>query len=52
MNEPLLQITAHSQIFILTRAGIRKESGIQTLQDSADLRNTQRRAEVESTEGF
>ena len=34
MNEPLLEIPLNSNIFVLSGAGISKESGIQTFRDS------------------
>ena len=51
-NEPLLQIPANSQIFVLTGAGISKESGIQTFRDSDGLWNNHRIEDVASPEGF
>ena len=52
MNELLLQIPANSQIFVLTGAGISKESGIQTFRDSDGLWNNHRIEDVASPEGF
>ena len=52
INEPLLQIPANSQIFVLTGAGISKESGIQTFRDSDGLWNNHRIEDVASPEGF
>ena len=52
MNEHLLQIPANSQIFVLTGAGISKESGIQTFRDSDGLWNNHRIEDVASPEGF
>ena len=37
--EHLLQLTANSEIFVLTGAGISKESGIQTFRDKNGLWN-------------
>ena len=37
ISERLLQIPANSSIFVLTGAGISKESGIQTFRDSDGL---------------
>ena len=51
-NEPLLQIPPNSQIFVLTGAGISKESGIQTFRDSDGLWNNHRIEDVASPEGF
>ena len=51
-NEYLLQIPANSQIFVLTGAGISKESGIQTFRDSDGLWNNHRIEDVASPEGF
>jgi NAD-dependent deacetylase len=52
MNEPLLQIPANSSIFVLTGAGISKESGIQTFRDNDGLWNDHRIEDVASPEGF
>ncbi len=46
IKEPLLQIPANSQIFVLTGAGISKESGIQTFRDSDGLWNNHRIEDV------
>ena len=51
-NEPLLQIPANSQIFVLTGAGISKESGIQTFRDSDGLWNDHRIEDVASPDRF
>jgi NAD-dependent protein deacetylases, SIR2 family len=51
-NETLLQIPANSKIFVLTGAGISKESGIQTFRDSDGLWNNHRIEDVASPEGF
>ena len=45
-------ISANSQIFVLTGAGISKESGIQTFRDSDGLWNNHRIEDVASPEGF
>jgi hypothetical protein len=52
IKEPLLQIPANSQIFVLTGAGIGKESGIQTFRDNDGLWNDHRIEDVASPEGF
>ena len=51
-NETLLQILSNSKIFVLTGAGISKESGIQTFRDSDGLWNNHRIEDVASPEGF
>ncbi|PPR48517.1 MAG: NAD-dependent protein deacylase, partial [Alphaproteobacteria bacterium MarineAlpha5_Bin5] len=48
---PFLQIPANSQIFVLTGAGISKESGIQTFRDNDGLWNNHRIEDVASPEG-
>ena len=50
--EHLLQLIANSEIFVLTGAGISKESGIQTFRDSDGLWNNHRIEDVASPEGF
>jgi len=52
ISERLLQISANSSIFVLTGAGISKESGIQTFRDSDGLWNNHRIEDVASPEGF
>ena len=52
MNELLLEIPLNSNIFILSGAGISKESGIQTFRDSDGLWNNHRIEDVASPEGF
>ncbi len=52
ISERLLQIPANSSIFVLTGAGISKESGIQTFRDSDGLWNNHRIEDVASPEGF
>ena len=52
MSERLFEITANSQIFVLTGAGISKESWIQTFRDSDGLWNNHRIEDVASPEGF
>ena len=52
ISERLLQIPANSSIFVLTGAGISKESGIQTFRDSNGLWNNHRIEDVASPEGF
>ena len=52
MNEPLLEIPFNSNIFVLSGAGISKESGIQTFRDSDGLWNNHRIEDVASPEGF
>ena len=52
MNEPLLEIPINSNIFVLSGAGISKESGIQTFRDSDGLWNNHRIEDVASPEGF
>ena len=46
--EQLPQISADSQIFVLTGAGISKESGIETFRDSDGLWNNHRIEDVAS----
>ena len=48
MNEPLLEIPLNSNIFVLSGAGISKESGIQTFRDSDGLWNNHRIEDVAS----
>ena len=50
--EQLPQISADSQIFVLTGAGISKESGIETFRDPDGLWNNHRIEDVASPEGF
>ncbi len=50
--EQLPQISADSQIFVLTGAGISKESGIETFRDSDGLWNNHRIEDVASPDGF
>ena len=50
--EQLPQIPAKSSIFVLTGAGISKESGIETFRDSDGLWNNHRIEDVASPEGF
>ena len=50
--EQLPKILADSQIFVLTGAGISKESGIETFRDSDGLWNNHRIEDVASPEGF
>ena len=52
MNERLLEIPLNSNIFVLSGAGISKESGIQTFRDSDGLWNNHRIEDVASPEGF
>jgi len=52
ISERLLQIPGNSSIFVLTGAGISKESGIQTFRDSDGLWNNHRVEDVASPEGF
>ena len=50
--EHLLQLTANSEIFVLTGAGISKESGIQTFRDQDGLWNNHRVEDVATPEAF
>ena len=50
--EHLLQLTASSEIFVLTGAGISKESGIQTFRDQDGLWNNHRVEDVATLEAF
>ena len=50
--EQLLRITANSSIFVLTGAGISKESGVNTFRDQGGLWENHRIDEVASPEGF
>ena len=50
--EFLRDISAVSQIFVLTGAGISKESGIETFRDSDGLWNNHRVEDVATLEGF
>ena len=50
--EYLLQLTANQEIFILTGAGISKESGIQTFRDQDGLWNNHRIEDVATPEAF
>ncbi|MBO6470789.1 MAG: NAD-dependent deacylase [Pelagibacteraceae bacterium] len=50
--EHLLQLTANSEIFVLTGAGISKESGIQTFRDQDGLWNNHRVEDVATSEAF
>ena len=52
MKEPLLQIPANSQIFVLTGAGISKESGIKTFRDQDGLWNNYKVEDVATLESF
>ena len=47
-----MQITANSQIFVLTGAGISKESGIDTFRDQDGLWNNHRVEDVATPEAF
>ena len=49
--EFLRDISAVSQIFVLTGAGISKESGIETFRDSDGLWNNHRVEDVATPEG-
>ena len=44
--EYILQLSANSEIFVLTGAGISKESGIQTFRDQDGLWNNHRVEDV------
>ncbi len=48
----LPKISANSHIFVLTGAGISKESGIETFRDNDSLWSNHRIQDVASTEGF
>ena len=48
INELLLDIPLNSNIFVLSGAGISKESGIQTFRDSDGLWNNHKIEEVAS----
>jgi len=50
--EHLLQLTANSEIFVLTGAGISKESGIQTFRDQDGLWNNHCVEDVATPEAF
>ena len=50
--EHLLQLTANQEIFVLTGAGISKESGIQTFRDQDGLWNNHRVEDVATPEAF
>ena len=50
--EHLLQLSANSEIFVLTGAGISKESGIQTFRDQDGLWNNHRVEDVATPEAF
>ena len=50
--EQLLRIKANSSIFVLTGAGISKESGVNTFRDQGGLWENHRIDEVASPEGF
>ena len=50
--EQLLHITANSSIFVLTGAGISKESGVNTFRDQGGLWENHKIDEVASPEGF
>ena len=50
--ELLIDITADSSIFILTGAGISKESGVNTFRDQGGLWENHKIDEVATTEGF
>ena len=50
--EHLLQLSADSEIFVLTGAGISKESGIQTFRDQDGLWNNHRVEDVATPEAF
>ena len=50
--ELLIDITADSSIFILTGAGISKESGVNTFRDEGGLWENHKIEEVASPEGF
>ena len=50
--EHLAQLSANSEIFVLTGAGISKESGIQTFRDQDGLWNNHRVEDVATLEAF
>ena len=50
--EQLIDITANSSIFVLTGAGISKESGVNTFRDQGGLWENHKIDEVASPEGF
>ena len=50
--EHLPPISANSQIFVLTGAGISKESGIDTFRDNDGLWNNHRVEDVATPEAF
>ena len=50
--EQLLSIKANSSIFVLTGAGISKESGVNTFRDQGGLWENHKIDEVASPEGF
>ena len=50
--EQLPQILADSQIFVLTGAGISKESGLDTFRDNEGLWNNHRVEDVATPEAF
>ena len=50
--EQLLRIKANSSIFVLTGAGISKESGVNTFRDQGGLWENHKIDEVASPEGF
>ena len=50
--EKLLHITANSSIFVLTGAGISKESGVNTFRDQGGLWENHNIDEVATPEGF
>ncbi len=50
--EHLVQLTANQEIFVLTGAGISKESGIQTFRDQDGLWNNHRVEDVATLEAF
>ena len=50
--EQLLRINANSSIFVLTGAGISKESGVNTFRDQGGLWENHRIDEVATPEGF
>jgi len=50
--EQFLNISANSQIFVLTGAGISKESGINTFRDQDGLWNNHKVEDVATPEAF
>ena len=50
--EQFLNISANSQIFVLTGAGISKESGINTFRDQDGLWNNHKVEDVATSEAF